>query len=276
MPHAEVHPEAMIVKSTGLEGIEAQLDEVLQGLRRKIRGFQGSVVADSNGLTVASDTRGGLSPAVLAAMSTLIAQSAGSVFENMEMKGPDRILMEGPESNVVVMHIPAAEVTLLALVEKTTNLGVLKIEMGRAAQGIAGALGFSIKPVRSGITELFIMTKGGLLLRHYSDTLRTDLDRDALGGMLVVVQQFVQQTLASKTGALNQLRYGEQSIFFFRGTHTVAAAVAKAGDEESLQYQVLDALQDFEDRYATTLESWNGDVNAFPGIDDCFQKILKG
>jgi predicted regulator of Ras-like GTPase activity (Roadblock/LC7/MglB family) len=276
MPRAEIRTEPIVMKSAGLEGIEAQLDEVLQGLRRKIRGVRGSVVADSNGLTVASDMHGGLSPAVLAAMSTLIAQSAGSVFENFEMKGPDSILMEGPESNVVVMHIPTADVTLLALVEKTTNLGVLKIEMGRAAQGISNALGFSIKPVRSGISELFIMTKGGLLLRHYSDTLRTDLDRDALGGMLVAVQQFVQQTLAAKSGALNQLRYGTQSIYFFRGQHTVAAAVAKEANEEAVQYQVLDALQDFEDRYAATLESWNGDVSAFPGIDDCFEKVLKG
>jgi len=120
------------------------------------------------------------------------------------------------------------------------------------------------------------MTKGGLLIRHYSDSLRTDLDRDALSGMLVAVQQFVQQTLASKSGALNQLKYGAHSIFFFRGIHTVAAAVAEEGDVETLQYHVLDALQDFEDRYASTLESWNGDVAAFPGLDDIFEKVIKG
>jgi len=38
----------------------------------------------------------------------------------------------------------------------------------------------------------------------------------------------------------------------------------------------LDALQDFEDRYASTLESWNGDVAAFPGLDDIFEKVIKG
>ena len=275
MPHAEVQPERMLVGRVSLEGIEAQLDEVLQQLRRKIRGVRGSVVADSNGLTIASDIRTGVSPATLAAMSTLIAQSAGSVFENMEMPGPNVILMEGPESNVVVMHIPIADVTLLTLMDKSTNIGVLKIEMGRATQGIAMALGFGSSH-KAGISELFIMTKGGLLLRHYSDSLRTDVDRDALGGMLVAVQQFVQQTLASKSGALNELKYGSHSIFFFRGVHTVAAAVANEGDAESLQYHVLDALQDFEDRYASTLESWNGDVAAFPGIDDCFEKVVKG
>jgi predicted regulator of Ras-like GTPase activity (Roadblock/LC7/MglB family) len=275
MPHAEVHPGGVIVGKTGLEGIEAQLDDVLQQLRRKVRGVRGSVVADSNGLTVASDIRDGLSPSTLAAMSTLISQSAGSVFENIEMPGPASIMMEGPEANVIVMHIPMADVTLLSLMDKTTNIGVLKIEMGRACQGIANALGY-VAPPRTHLSELFIMTKGGLLIRHYSDSLRTDVDRDALGGMLVAVQQFVQQTLASKSGALNQLRYGAHSIFFFRGTYTVAAAVAKEADAESLQYLVLDALQDFEDRYAPTLESWNGDVSAFPGLDDCFEKVIQG
>jgi hypothetical protein len=94
--------------------------------------------------------------------------------------------------------------------------------------------------------------------------------------MLVAVQDFVKQTLASKGGQLSQLRYGAHSIFFFRGNYTVAAAVAKQADAESLQYHILDALQDFEDRYAGTLESWNGDVSAFPGLDDCFEKVIKG
>jgi predicted regulator of Ras-like GTPase activity (Roadblock/LC7/MglB family) len=277
MPRAEIRTEVAGMASLGFEGLEAELDQVLQGLRRKIKGVRGSVVADSNGLTVASDIRGDVRPSILAAMSTLIAQSAGSVFENLKMEGPDSILMEGPQSNVIVKHIPIADVTLLALVEKTTNLGVLKIEMDRAAEGVASALGFSARtPVRTGISELFIMTKGGILIRHYSDTLRTDLDRDVLSGMLVAVQQFVQQTLASKSGSLNQLRYGTQSIYFFRGNHTVAAAIAKDATPEALQYHVLDALQDFEDRYSATLESWNGDVSAFPGIDDCFEKIIKG
>jgi predicted regulator of Ras-like GTPase activity (Roadblock/LC7/MglB family) len=276
MPRAEMHAEVTTVSSVGLEGLEAELDQILQGFRRRIKGVRGSVVADSNGLTVASDIRGGVSPAVLAAMSTLIAQSAGSVFENIAVQGPDSILMEGPQLNVVVKHVPLADVTVLALVEKTTNLGALKIELDRAAEGIAGALGFSIRPARAAVSELFILTTSGILLRHYSDTLRTDLDRDALAGMLVAVRQFVQQTLASKAGDLTQLRYGAHSIYFFQAAHIVAAVVAKDGNAESLRYHVLDALQDFEDRHGKTLASWDGDVDAFPGIDDCFEKVIRG
>ena len=274
MPRTELHPQEATLETVAPEGIEGQLEHVLQEIRRRARGVRGSVIADSNGLTVAGDIRSGLSASVLSAMSTLIAQSAGGVFENLDMPGPDFILMEGPQSNVVVMHLPAGDVTLLALLEKSTNLGVLKLEMERAARAIGDALGFT--PVhRSTISELFVLAKSGILIRHYSDSLRTDLDRDVLGGMLVAVQQFCQQTLAAKPGRLDQLRYGDYTIFFVRGTHTVVAAVAKDGDVDNLKYQVSDALQDFEDRYSVTLESWDGDMGAFPGIDACFEKILK-
>jgi len=94
--------------------------------------------------------------------------------------------------------------------------------------------------------------------------------------MLVAVQDFVKVTLASKSGSLTQLRYGDQSIFFFQANYTVAAVVAREGNADTVRYQVLDALQDFEDRHGQTLASWDGDMDAFPGIDDCFDRILKG
>jgi len=275
MPRTEIRPQDTTFETMAPEGIEGQLEQILQQIRRRARGVRGSVIADSNGLTVAGDIHSGVSASVLAAMSTLIAQSAGGVFENLDMPGPDFILMEGPQSNVMVMHLPAGDVTLLALLEKSTNLGVLKIEMERASRGIGDVLGFA-PAHRSSISELFVLAKSGVLIRHYSDSLRTDLDRDALGGMLVAVQQFCQQTLAAKPGSLDQLRYGHYTIFFVRAIHTVAAAVAKDGDVENLKYQVSDALQDFEDRFSTSIESWDGDVGAFPGIDACFDKILKG
>lgn len=274
MPRDEVEERLEMVSSTDEQGIETQLERILAQLRRRARGVRGSVIADSNGLAVAVDIREGLSASVLSAMSTLIAQSAGSVFENLSLPDADFILMEGPQANVAVTTMHEADVSLLALVERSTNLGVLKMEMKRAARGIAEALGFAFGG-RVTISELFVLHKNGLLLRHYSDSLRTDIDRDILGGMLVGVQDFVKQTLATKEGTLDQMRYGDYTIFFVRGTDVIAAAVVREGDAESVQYQVMDALQEFEERYRTTLKNWTGDANAFPGIDKCFEKVLR-
>jgi uncharacterized protein len=256
------------------EGIEGQLEKILLNFRQKIRGILGSVIADSNGLTVASDVKSGVSSPVLSAMSTLIAQSGARVFENIQMTGPSFIIMDGDQANVAVVQLGAGDVSLLTLVDRSANLGVLKIEMKRTASKVAEALGIAFGTT-SGISELFIMAKSGILIRHYSDSLRTDLDRDALSGMLVAVQQFVQETLASKSGSLDELRYGTYTIHFVRGTHTVAAAIAKELDAEHVRYLVSDALQDFEDRYGAILANWNGDVAAFRGMDESFEKVLK-
>src|SRR5437667_11189554 len=103
MSRAELRPRALDLGTKSLEGIEAQLDEVLRQLQRKVRGIRGSVVADSNGLTITSHIRQGVSPATLAAMSPLNRQSAGRVCEHIQLQGPDPIMMDGHDPNVFVM-----------------------------------------------------------------------------------------------------------------------------------------------------------------------------
>src|SRR5256712_9790247 len=201
------------------EGIEGQLEKIMAEFRRKTNGIRGSVIADANGLTVASDIQGAVSPAVLAAMSTLIAQSGARGFENIQITGPSFIIMDGDQANVAVVQFAAGDVSLLTLVDRSANLGVLKIEMKRTAARIAEALGIAFG-TSSGISEPFIITQAGSLIRHYSDTLRTDLDRDILSGMLVADQQFMKQTLSSQAGNLEDLRYGTYTVHLVPGRHT--------------------------------------------------------
>src|SRR5437899_13039611 len=109
--------------------------------------------------------------------------------------------------------------------------------MKRTASTVAQALAIGFGTTAA-ISELFIMAKSGILIRHYSDSLRTDIDRDVLSGMLVAVQEFVQQTLASKTGTLDVLRYGTYTIHFVRRPHTLAAAVARDLDARRVRSPV--------------------------------------
>src|SRR6266508_4577790 len=176
-------------------------------------------------------------------------------------------------SVVAVMRLGASEMNLLCFFSKSANIGLVKIEMRHVGARLAEMLGLGMSPA-SGIEELFVMTKGGILLRHYSSTLRTDIDRDILSGMLVAVQAFVKQTLATKQGGLDELRYGAYTILFVRGTETVAAAVVRGAGSEDMKYPIMDALLAFESRFARELGSWTGDTSAFPGIDDYFSKIL--
>src|SRR5947199_6293627 len=138
------------------EGIEGQLGKILSEFRRKTNGIRGSVISDGNGLRVASDIQAAISPAVLSAMSTLIAQSGARVFENIQMSGPSFLIMDGDQANVAVVQFAAGYVSLLTLVDRAANLGVLKLEMKLTAPRIAEALVLAFGTA-SGLSELFII-----------------------------------------------------------------------------------------------------------------------
>ena len=251
-----------------------ELDVVLKNLRTKIKGVRGSVLADTNGLPLASDLVGDFDVAVVAAMGAMIAQSADTVFGNLRISAPEIVVIEGSEANLAVLGLPGGVASFLVLLDKNANVGLVKLAMKQTAGVMADALGAT--PVaRPHISELFILSGTGLLVRHYSDFLRTDIDRDILAGMLSAVQSFVRETLAAKDGVLEEMKYGKHAICFVRGNHTVAAFVVPSDATEAARYAVFDALHDFEERYAEVLPSWNGSTDAFPGIDECFTKVLR-
>jgi len=254
--------------------IRIDLEGVLRELSRRAPGVIGSVVADGSGLPVASNIEKRAHVDVLAAMATLIGRSADSVFENMSVPGPPLVVIEGPVTGVALIRVGTSLTSLLCAFNRSANLGLVKIEMNRAATRIAAMLELS-PHTRNILEELFVMTVDGVLLRHYSSALRTDIDRDILGGMLVAVQSFMKQTLATREGNLDELHYGEYTIYFVRATYTIAAAVSRGRTTDDIKYPVLDALQAFESKFGGTLESWNGDISAFPGIDEFFAKLLR-
>ncbi len=253
--------------------LRGDLEGILRELSQRAPGVLGAVIADESGLTVAGNGGHREQVDVLAAMATLIARSADNVFETLSLPGPPVVLLEGPVSGVAVIRLGASEMNLLCYFSKSANLGLVKIEMRRVGHRLAEILELGVPP-SIGIEELFVMTRGGVLLRHYSSTLRTDIDRDILSGMLVAVQEFVKQTLATKQGGLDELRYGAHTILFIRGTETIAAAVVRGTGSDDMKYPIMDALLAFESRFSRELASWSGDLSVFPGIDEYFSKIL--
>lgn len=251
-----------------------RLDSILHDLRSRVRGIRGIVLSDPNGLPIAAEESEKVDMTVIAAMATMIAQSADLVYSNLHMSRPDITVIEGREANLAVLALPGGAASLLVILEKGANLGLAKIEMRSAASRIGTAFGIA-SDERPHIEELFILYGNGTLIQHYSSALRTDRDRDILGGMLTAVQAFVREAFAAKEGVLDEMKYGAHSICFVRGTHTIAAAVVD-GDTEAAKYSVFDSLKDFEEKYVEVLQDWSGLIEEFPGIDECFQKVLRG
>ncbi len=266
--------EQVPVKKPSGRDVEQQLEGVLKELRRRAHGIRSTVVADPEGLPMASDLDTRFDRGDIAAMSSLITQSADGVFGHLGLESAQVAVIEGREADIAVMDVGEEGASLLVVLEKGASLGLVKLEMKWAVGELCRLLGLAT-PARAPIKELFVIHRSGLLLRHYSDTLRTDDERDILSGMMVAVQQFVKKALATKTGDLEEFRYGHYTIFFVRGTHTVAAAVVDGDWWEEARPPIAAALHDFEARYSRVLVGWNGDMTAFHGIDECFSKVLR-
>lgn len=251
------------------------LDAIVREFTAKTRGgVRGILIADPNGLALASKLPQGFDATHLAAVGTLLAQSAESAFDTMRLSFPEMIVIEGMQASIVCVGLPDGLASIVAILEPRTNLGLVKVEMKRMAIQVALAIGAGT-PAPARISELFILYRGGTLICHYSDTLRSEGDRDILGGMLEAVQSFMKQVLSTKEGTLEEMKYGNNSICFVQGTHTTAAFLVVEGDPDDARYSVFDALEDFEERYVEVLKDWRGSVHEFPGIDECFRKVLR-
>src|SRR3989304_5122648 len=79
------------------------------------------------------------------------------------------------------------------------------------------------------IEDVFLLHRSGLLLKHYTRRLRPNVDSDVLSGMLVSVQDFINDSFRGERGHLNEIRFGKIRIVIMEGKWTILAAGVRGG-----------------------------------------------
>lgn len=128
--------------STSTKGIGEQLHDILAMFQAKVQGVVGLAIADKNGLPIASLFPQGVDFLTVCAMSTMAVQSSMSVFSNLGLAGLDHIELQGRESAILIQVLRESGSSLLAVVTSQMNLGLLRIELQRAAREIEETLEF--------------------------------------------------------------------------------------------------------------------------------------
>jgi uncharacterized repeat protein (TIGR01451 family) len=131
------------------------------------------------------------------------------------------------------------------------------------------------------IDDVFLLHRDGLLIRHFTRKLNPDVDSDILGGMLIAVQNFVNESFASdkglaKEGGLDELKFGKYSILIARGMHVVMAAVVLGGRTVNTVKEIKAAIEDLEKNLGAVLEKWSGDMGQVAGADEYIQDLMAG
>jgi len=150
------------------------------------------------------------------------------------------------------------------------------IPVGFAALGV-GVTGFAVYAMRyrTVIEEIFLINRGGLLIRHATRRLRPDFDKDVMGGMLTAVQAFVKDSFRAK-GELNEITYGQMRILIEGGEHLLLAAVLSRGFPGLIRRRMRAALDAIETEYANVLVGWDGDVHKFRDADSFLEELFVG
>lgn len=117
---------------------QVRLQTALDNLARQLEGVRTLVVGDSNGLPVASITRG---PKTLAATAsaTMVLSAAASVAANMGLSALEDVLLEGPDYKVLVQGLGHG-FSIFAVLSSEANLGIVRLLMNQKAAEIRTVL----------------------------------------------------------------------------------------------------------------------------------------
>jgi len=130
--------------------------------------------------------------------------------------------------------------------------------------------------------EVFLLHKDGILLGHFEKTSATEIDSDVLSGMLIAVQNFINESFIGKDWetspkeGLDELKFGQYRISLVRGETTVIAAVVSGPRPEEAHRQLRLVLEDIEKEFGTVLATWNGDMDAVKGAHRYVEELLAG
>ena len=131
------------------------------------------------------------------------------------------------------------------------------------------------------IDEVFLLHKDGLLVKHYTRRLKPDVDSDILSGMLIAVQNFVNESFIGeaglrKEGQLDEMKFGQYRILLVRGKYVIVGAVISGPRVERVPAQIRAAIEDLEGALGGVLEAWDGNMDQVAGADAYMQDLIAG
>jgi predicted regulator of Ras-like GTPase activity (Roadblock/LC7/MglB family) len=117
---------------------ETPLQDALTLFLTSVPGVLAVVVADRNGLPVASASRDKPRADLVAvsAMAVLAMEAGRSVARNLQISAASTVTVEGGNWKVVVSPTPTGLANVLVMMEGTTNLGLLKLTLPRLAEAV--------------------------------------------------------------------------------------------------------------------------------------------
>ena len=143
----------------------------------------------------------------------------------------------------------------------------------------ATAIAFKRRKYRPIVEEVFLIYEDGCLITHASVRVEEDIDEDILSSMLTGVKDlisdaFVRDKEGKEEKGLHKLEFGDRNIMLERGNSFFIAIVFTGQENKGLLSKNRKTIESIEERYKNVLGKWNGDVEAFKGVDEIIALML--
>jgi len=125
------------------------------------------------------------------------------------------------------------------------------------------------------IDEIFVITKDGMLIKHYSYKETSLVDEDILASMLTVVQTFITDSFSKKQTALKRLELGDFSILITPGDFLNVVIISPDKQIDKVEPETQAMLVEVETLNASVLDNWDGDESGIKGLDESVHKFVK-
>ena len=147
--------------------------------------------------------------------------------------------------------------------------------IGAVVAGLAPVLFFAYRWSRSRIEQVFLVTKDGILIDHFSRSLVKDQDGDVLSAMLTAVQQFVKDAFRlGQNRALEEMKFGDFLFLVERGQFVYLAVVTAGGKPPWIARKLRRVLNELEAAYGPVFQTWNGEMEHVLGAKDLIRRRL--
>ena len=254
---------------------EGRIIGILEAFERQVDGVRGSAVADRDGLPIANGFREPFDLLSVASMGALGLQSARKVAEFIGVKAPRSVILECEDAKIVIRDLGNGRASFIVLVRPDTNLGFAKLQIESAAKRLEEELGLSPPPVGTQIEEVFLLTKGGILISHLSRRMIHPKDRDLLAAMFTVVQEFVKDSFQDSGGALQEMELANFRVRLVRGRHSTLAVVSRGMLSEKFLAHAAGALVAFEEVNVGALDPWISDASRLNNVDQLLEEMMR-
>jgi len=164
----------------------------------------------------------------------------------------------------------------------TASGGVLLVsaDLGSLQEPITAALERDFEPlelpvkVGTGVEDVFVIDRSGVLLTHASRSEDMDADPDVMAGMLTAIMNFSRVSFADGEDELRRLELGQKTVVIERSPRFIIAVAVAGSAPAEMREEMRIFLERAERRYGPMMSTWSGDVGAVSGLQAMTSRLF--